>query len=1526
MKVAMSKTKKLLLAGAAFVASALFAVFFSTTPVSVTTNAATLTSTQFQTDGASVRVFKREMDGTLSQTTSQGIRFHVEIGNGYTVNGKTLLDTADTSNANGSYKMAEGYKTYTLVIPKRLHSGEDITVETSKVMKIDTTEFWYSDANGNLESVAYIYGIPANRYTDEFSFRGVICAAAADGTETVVAYSNTQARSVTYVAKNAYVDTIDNETNYWGSEQLDNIAAPLIKAFIPTYNVNYVVNGSTTTEEVLWGDAPVNAPEGEFDLWFDETNGEEIDLTKEMTYAQSGEINLVATDVNTFVLTGVAASDEVEIDGKAYSGAKVYATLHADVFADKTEMNADAVTVNYAGTGSFGGLEGVWTIQENGKLRLFFAFDSATLNTGDTLTIAGDSVFYANGVMYKLTENYVIDYTTDGVTESYGMYLGNLHNADIEKIENCAEDSTPNDGVDMIDEWTIRMFFYEDVLVDGSFTFEHATQSNPVYIKCGQTGEITAIKGGTYYWINGQYRILELIDENGAHKVYGEHNGDELFFKPGTKLNQNGGYYLLEDEVHVRYNGYVWAVGNEMLGVTASGMSATGDKVVEQSGLQEIRITTAAHWTEKLPSEADRYKVSEWKVEKRDANAPYAIYHTAVDGTISEIPQLVYHGQSNGKGGYFQILGIRGFAGQEIGETITIAAGTYLWIGGSYVAFNEQITYYFNGSYWVQNFDESQIGELNTASFEKRAHNQGSNEIRIYHEDPLPGYTTNDNGAITNLIVTKGSITVNGIAATELSYQRWDAGSTWFCVRGAGIGSVAFGDKLVIAAGTTIWGGTVAYTFTEDVEWLFIGGSYFGDSVQWVRTSLSNVTVTHANYGGVYNDNSNGGEIRLWMDVNGKPWLNDYQGAMAIDTAKPVLYNGMSVAKAWSYGPYSMVSLLGYQAANDGDWFCIPAGATFYTPNNGSLTFADEAIYTFVDGAWKKGDYRATISITANASTVSGLEHIAKGKTYSFTITPGSGSTVAKVTINGKEVAVSANNRYTLTAEATNTVVVETIGGYSVTFNVANGIIVDDGAITNGAIRAVVSGGSLTFKVEAVEGHRIGNVIGATDNGDGTYTVSNVTANKTVTITSVKQYKVTYVGNNTSVYAPEYGWGYDNFEIWLDNNATVTFTVDADNGYTVMSVSGVTNNFDGTYTLTVNGSDFTVTATVVANSNLTIADEMLGFENRTGWNPASNPDHYYFAMTYTGGTNLWLNTAAGNLNGYWNDHPEKADSNNGVDIMEYIHINGKSVRSIVMDNKNGVTSYTGTSFPFHMGSWYSPVIVECSTGSGLIIRILNDYANSLSLPFSITIKQGFTVLDEHNNRLYVTEDLEYTFNGSSFTKVIKAATIDVTDKVGIEDRAWSLGSATDYAAFGFTYQDGVNGWLGADASLRAHWNDHASLAGKNDGVDIMEYILINGKSARAIVTENATNRKYGNSSNSFPFSMNGVYAPIDIEPMGTDNGGLWIKIMTEFIADQGGQITITIKAGFKILGENGDFLVVNSDINYTYNGSALTRI
>ena len=70
--------------------------------------------------------------------------------------------------------------------------------------------------------------------------------------------------------------------------------------------------------------------------------------------------------------------------------------------------------------------------------------------------------------------------------------------------------------------------------------------------------------------------------------------------------------------------------------------------------------------------------------------------------------------------------------------------------------------------------------------------------------------------------------------------------------------------------------------------------------------------------------------------------------------------------------------------------------------------------------------------------------------------------------------------------------------------------------------------------------------------------------------------------------------------------------------------------------------------------------------------------------------------------------------------------------------------------------------------------------------------------------------------------------------------------------------------------------------------------------------------------------MNGVYAPIDVEALSAGGGGLWIRIMNEFIADQGGTITITIKAGFKLLAEEGNFLLVSSDIVYTYDGTTLT--
>ena len=102
--------------------------------------------------------------------------------------------------------------------------------------------------------------------------------------------------------------------------------------------------------------------------------------------------------------------------------------------------------------------------------------------------------------------------------------------------------------------------------------------------------------------------------------------------------------------------------------------------------------------------------------------------------------------------------------------------------------------------------------------------------------------------------------------------------------------------------------------------------------------------------------------------------------------------------------------------------------------------------------------------------------------------------------------------------------------------------------------------------------------------------------------------------------------------------------------------------------------------------------------------------------------------------------------------MEYIYINDTSVRDIVMANKNGQTDYIGTTNPFNAGSWYAPITIETTTGSGIFFRIMNEFVNNLDKNFTITIKAGFTIIDEHNHQLIISRDIKYTYNNGTLTK------------------------------------------------------------------------------------------------------------------------------------------------------------------------------
>ena len=958
----------------------------------------TLASGVYQTNGASVRVFnnKKQEDGTrkLEETDKKGIRFHVETGADYQIAENTpLLDVAIKSEKNGSYKLADGYKTYTLILPTRLLNG-DLTPETDKVMAIDTTEYWFSDAYGNWESVAYVYNVPDNMFTDPFSYRGVICKV--DGeTETVVASTEISERSLTYVAKRAYVDTIDTNSTYWGSEALDTQAAPLIKKFVPSYNIVYkdANDENLGSEEVLWGDVPANVPTISGNAWYDTNSSEEIDVKEKMNYTANKEFTLVSTNSNNFLLTGVA---EHTIEGTTDSGVKVYATLPETALANNTELDINAVNVEYTGSGTFTGFKGVRTMLEGSQMRLFFAFkDGTQLANGDKILIKGDSVFYANGVMYKLTQDYTIDYNGG---DDYGMFLGYLYNSDIKTVRNWEE---PTEATRL----RIRVEFKRDVFINDNFEIKYdgtlpSGYEHPLYIHCEQGGGITPITKGCYYWNDGQHTILEL-------EGYGHHGDEMLYGVPGLKIVQNNGYFIYADAIKWENDGNGrWLEGTQKGTFGANSFEVIGKHA---SDTTEVRFTTNGNTT-LTEDGATIGTTNRWfndavtlNVENMSETEPYAVFATNPDGEVTPLKEFRYHGQDIGSE-YHHILGFANYEGTVAGETITILSGSRFWCGSEYYTATETIKFYFNGTNWVVNNDGTPSKTITIDNFVNKNYNylEGDvNRLRMHLVEDASLF----NGGNGLLTLECGSVKVNGKAYTDFRYYGQyvdqDTGNIGyhmiFEIIGdnlAPIGRTAFGDTLVIEAGTKLWIGvddaasTQPYCieFPETLEWRYVGegmkdGSGNPFDYEWIRTDR-NTNLDHTNILTMYDATDAGGEVRLTLAAG--TLTDGFYGFMAMDTRKGVpIVNGIEMPnQAFAYG--SGNQLLAVRGGEYGNalesYIIIPEGSVWWT-TQGSFTFV-ETIYGVVrslqdngNGNWTTGFNTLTSLGDISAADFMGAEN-----------------------------------------------------------------------------------------------------------------------------------------------------------------------------------------------------------------------------------------------------------------------------------------------------------------------------------------------------------------------------------------------------------------------------------------------------------------------------------------------------------------------------------------------------------------------
>ena len=309
--------------------------------------------------------------------------------------------------------------------------------------------------------------------------------------------------------------------------------------------------------------------------------------------------------------------------------------------------------------------------------------------------------------------------------------------------------------------------------------------------------------------------------------------------------------------------------------------------------------------------------------------------------------------------------------------------------------------------------------------------------------------------------------------------------------------------------------------------------------------------------------------------------------------------------------------------------------------------------------------------------------------------------------------------------------------------------------------------------------------------------------------------------------------------------------------------------------------------------------------------PANDGTYSRITLTFSGVTNyMHLNSTA--TGGFWvNDNPTVHSG--GVDLMEYIWINGNSARAITGVPANPQNVYSGI---VNTQRIFAPVAVCVYPGS-IEIRVRNDYINYDNL--YITLKAGLGWLTSDGKFLKTTEDNTYyhyvdgsgnhTYENMEIV-ALSESTINFEGLVKA-DKVFNGNSATRIQ-FWF---DGVNQVKHKKGPSGGFWvNDHETEY--SDGVDLMQYIYINGVSARSLVDKNVAgelDKTYGGLQNNTT-----DFGPVAVAVI--DGKFFQIRIDDTYLDYD--ELFLTIKAGLKWLNADDQLLTTSSDMTFCFKKSA----
>ena len=337
------------------------------------------------------------------------------------------------------------------------------------------------------------------------------------------------------------------------------------------------------------------------------------------------------------------------------------------------------------------------------------------------------------------------------------------------------------------------------------------------------------------------------------------------------------------------------------------------------------------------------------------------------------------------------------------------------------------------------------------------------------------------------------------------------------------------------------------------------------------------------------------------------------------------------------------------------------------------------------------------------------------------------------------------------------------------------------------------------------------------------------------------------------------------------------------------------------------------------------------------WEGSEEKDGYQFLINVYppdgDGTSYNINGYSGNGSAlYFNETPDV----NGCDVMKYIQVNGVTIRDVVGESGTAGSqvnggSYTSTNSEFGENGKLAPFRLRTMRFSSMKLNTFDLYISADYIEnvvgglenLEITVKAGIEWKtmpnkDGVNQLMKTTRDRTFVITENTMSPKVGTSTylspktfeeVDITKKVKIHYWANTEANGTENPNYTFliNFGAGINVKPFAQNGTHFYFNDHASDYAKLNGGDLMEYLQINGVTAREVVGadgEGGANNGWAQSTDS-GFTVK-AFAPIQLKSWNYKEGnldlnGFELVLTKEFIDKTCGGIDnleITLEEGF----------------------------